>query len=141
MEHSECVFCQIVNSKINAEIIYERDNIIVFLDNDPINEGHILIIPKDHLLDLDDLPICLAEEIMNLATLLVKVLKNIYIPDGYSIMQNGGKFNDIGHFHLHVFPRYIEDQFGWTCSDSVFPTDESVGKIIKSELNSIMKKY
>lgn len=37
--------------------------------------------------------------------------KKIYNPNGYSIMQNGGKFNDVGHYHMHLFPRYIKDDF------------------------------
>ena len=41
---------------------------------------------------------------------IVSALKEIYKPTGYSIMQNGGEFNDIGHYHLPIFPRYVGDE-------------------------------
>lgn len=44
---------------------------------------------------------------------IVSALKDIYKSNGYSIMQNGGEFNDIGHYHLHIFQRYKGDVFGW----------------------------
>lgn len=44
---------------------------------------------------------------------IVTALKEIFLPDGYSVMQNGGEFNDVGHYHLHIFPRYKDDGFSW----------------------------
>jgi diadenosine tetraphosphate (Ap4A) HIT family hydrolase len=110
----DCVFCQIANGEKKTHMIYEDELICSFLDLDPINPGHILIIPKKHYLDLDELdePTLLA--IIMHTRNLVEVLKKAFIPGGYSIMQNGGEFNDVGHFHMHVFPRYNGDGFGWT---------------------------
>lgn len=48
---------------------------------------------------------------------VTSVIKKVFKADGYSIMQNGGYFNDIGHYHMHVFPRYRGDGFGWTYGD------------------------
>lgn len=45
---------------------------------------------------------------------LSMALKECYSPDGISIMQNGGYFHDANHYHMHVFPRYKNDGFGWT---------------------------
>ena len=41
-------------------------------------------------------------------------------------MQNGGKFNDVGHYHLHIFPRYTQDGFGWTAADRQFDYSQEV---------------
>lgn len=103
--NNSCIFCRIANREILAEIIYEDETIISFLDIEPINEGHILIIPKKHYLDLDEIDEDTAVHIMKFAAKITKVLKRMYNPDGYSIMQNGGYFNDVGHYHMHVFPR------------------------------------
>ncbi|SCG83690.1 HIT family protein [Proteiniborus sp. DW1] len=84
---------------------------------DSINSGHLLIIPKEHYIDLDDLDEDVATHIMKFAMKATRVLKEIFKPDGYSIMQNGGTFNDVGHYHMHVFPRYKGDGFGWTYSE------------------------
>lgn len=130
-----CVFCDIANKKINAYIVYESDNIIAFLDSDPINEGHILLIPKKHYLDVDELPRELLTEIMETSQKLVTAIKKVYKPAGYSIMQNGGVFNDIGHYHLHIFPRYNEDGFGWTSSDKTFDYSQDVADKIRTAID------
>lgn len=128
-----CVFCDIANKKINTYTVYENDNIIAFLDYDPINEGHILLIPKKHYLDVDELPKELLTEIMETSQKLVTAIKKVYKPAGYSIMQNGGAFNDVGHYHLHIFPRYIGDGFGWASSDKAFDYSQDVAdKITKA---------
>ena len=107
-----CVFCDIVNKKSDAYVVYENDKVVAFLDNDPINEGHILLVPKKHYLDIDEIPIDILNEIMKISKKIVNVLKKIYKLVGYSIMQNGGIFNDVGHYHMHIFPRYYNDGFG-----------------------------
>ncbi|MGO1368817.1 MAG: HIT family protein [Senegalia sp. (in: firmicutes)] len=110
----DCIFCKIIEGEIKSNIIYEDELVVVFLDIDPINKGHLLIVPKNHKLDLDELSIEESTRIMDISKIMVKLLKKEFNLDGYSIMQNGGEFNDIGHFHLHVFPRYKNDGFGWT---------------------------
>lgn len=108
-----CIFCDIVSKNIDAYVVCENDKVIAFLDNDPINEGHILLSPKKHYLDIDDIPNDILREIMIVSKKLVKALKKVYKIEGYSIMQNGGIFNDIGHYHIHIFPRYSNDGFGF----------------------------
>jgi len=128
-----CIFCDIANNKNDAFIVYESNNIMAFLDCDPINEGHILLIPKKHYLDVDELPSELLAEIMSISQKIVKALTSTYKPDGYSIMQNGGIFNDVGHYHLHIFPRYSEDGFGWTYSEKHSDCSREVaGKIAQA---------
>ena len=112
--NEDCIFCKIMKKEKNAGIIYEDEKIISFLDIDPINNGHLLVIPKKHSLDLDDLDEEIAIHIMKFSIRATRILKKIFNPDGYSIMQNGGYFNDIGHYHMHIFPRYKNDGFGWT---------------------------
>jgi len=112
-----CLFCKIVRKEIPAEIIYEDEIILSFLDIDPINHGHLLIIPKMHFLDLDELDEETAVHIMKFSIKATIALKKIFKPEGYSIMQNGGYFNDIGHYHMHIFPRYKSDGFGWTYNE------------------------
>ena len=130
---TNCIFCKIVEKKLESNIVYESNNIIAFLDIDPINEGHVLIVPKKHYLDIEELPKNILEEIMELSQKTVRALKKIYNPSGYSIMQNGGKFNDIGHFHLHIFPRYQNDGFGWKCNESTINVSKEISdKISKA---------
>jgi histidine triad (HIT) family protein len=114
----DCVFCQIAIGEIKSNMIYEDELICSFLDLDPINPGHILIIPKKHLLDVDDVDEESLIAIMKHSQDIVRVMKKAFNPAGYSIMQNGGEFNDVGHYHMHVFPRYKGDSFGWTYGET-----------------------
>ncbi len=123
-----------MNKEIESNIIYESNNIIAFLDIDPMNEGHVLIVPKKHHLDIEELPIKVLNEIMELSQRIVKALKTIYNPKGYSIMQNGGEFNDIGHFHLHIFPRYQNDGFDWNFNENDIKVSQEIANNIKKEL-------
>ena len=129
-----CVFCDIVKRNIPVNSVYEDDEVMAFLDSDPINEGHVLLIPKEHYLDADEMPEELHTHIMLVSRRLIKAIKAAYRPQGYSIMQNGGEFNDIGHYHLHIFPRYTGDGFGWTASDEEKELSREIALRITSQL-------
>lgn len=109
----QCQFCNLANGIEFANIVYQTDFVCCFLDIDPIHEGHTLIVPKKHILDVEETDEATRLDIMNAAALLSTALKKHYSPDGVSIMQNGGYFNDVNHYHMHVFPRYKNDGFGW----------------------------
>lgn len=82
-----CNFCKIINKEKKGNIVYENDLVCCFLAEEPINEGHMLITPKKHYLDLDQMDDEVAIEIMRVSKIMVKVLKDTYKSDGYSIMQ------------------------------------------------------
>lgn len=102
-----------------ANILYEDEEVMIVLDIEPISMGHALILPKTVYRDLDDLPEPLMHKIMKLARIYVNILKETVSPMGYSIMQNGGAFNELDQFHLHVFPRFSKEEFAWTYSETV----------------------
>ena len=129
-----CTFCKIANKEIESNIVYESNNIIAFLDIDPINEGHILIVPKEHYLDIDEIPKELLTQLLDITQKIVVAIKKTYNPNGYSIMQNGGEFNDIGHFHLHIFPRYQNDGFGWKCNENEINVSQEIASNIRKAL-------
>jgi histidine triad (HIT) family protein len=108
---------QIVAREIDAAIVYESEKIIAFADHDPINLGHILICPIHPYETFIDLPSEVHEEIAYVAKDLYRRLENLFKPDGISFIQNNGKFNDLSHYHLHIFPRFHGDGFGWQSSN------------------------
>jgi histidine triad (HIT) family protein len=109
----DCLGCKLANSILPSNIVFENELITCFLDIAPLNEGHILILPKGHFLDLDDLDDITSIMIIKTSAFLSKAIKSLYKPDGITIIQNGGKFNDLGHYHMHVIPRYEFDGFSW----------------------------
>lgn len=114
----ECVFCEILKGSLPANVIYDDKYLQIILDIEPINEGHLLVLPKIHTDSIDKLPDEMLFAITKATKKCVQALKKCYLADGYSIMQNGGKFCDFGHCHMHVFPRYKGDGFGWTYGNS-----------------------
>lgn len=113
MLKSSCLGCQLANKEIETNKIYENDLVTCILDIAPLNEGHILILPKRHYHDIDDLDEITANEIMKTSILLARLLKSHFQLDGVTIIQNNGKFNDLSHYHMHIFPRYDSDGFAW----------------------------
>lgn len=129
----ECVFCN--KEQIKTDFVYEDKFVMAFMDMDPINEGHVLLVPKQHYLDVDEIPDELLAHLMIVSKKILKALKEIYRPDGYSIMQDGGAFNDIGHYHLHIFPRYVDDGFSWNFSNEEKAVNSEIAERIRKQLN------
>lgn len=109
----ECIGCRLANKLLDSHTVYEDDFVICLLDIAPLNEGHVLILPKIHYVEVDELDEITANSIMKASATIAKALKKQFEPDGISIIQNGGRFNDLTHYHMHVFPRYEGDGFAW----------------------------
>lgn len=109
----DCLGCKLANSLVESQIVYEDDRLTCLLDIAPLNEGHVLILPKQHYHDIDELDEITAADIMKTSQHIAKGLKATFEPDGITIIQNNGHFNDLTHYHMHVFPRYQSDGFAW----------------------------
>lgn len=123
---SSCIACCISKRITPSCIIYETAQLICFLDHDPINVGHVLICPKEHYVNITDLPDPLISESFILAKKIAKHLELSLRCDGVSLLQNNGIFNDLGHFHLHVFPRFLNDGFSWVASSEKIKSMEEL---------------
>lgn len=138
MENNECIFCKIISKTLDSNIVYEDDLICCFLDIEPINEGHVLIVPKKHKHNIDEIDDEVLSTMMNLLKQISIIFKNVYSCQGYTIMQNGGDFTDFRHFHIHIFPRYKDDGFNWICKEeNNINNQEFVRDILKENLNLI----
>ena len=105
-KNPDCVFCKIVKKEIPAEIIYEDDSLISFLDINPVNKGHILLIPKEHYPWMTDLPDALLSKIYTKAKHLMEKIKTALKADFVVLSVVG---IDVPHFHIHLLPRYNDD--------------------------------
>jgi diadenosine tetraphosphate (Ap4A) HIT family hydrolase len=109
-----CLGCDLANEKLPVHTVYEDELVCCFLDIDPFNEGHILILPKRHVEELTELTHEETLAIMDAAKLISLKLNTCLKPDGITINQNGGIFSDLTHLHMHVIPRYENDGFTWS---------------------------
>ncbi|WP_117584425.1 HIT family protein [Bacillus wiedmannii] len=107
----ECLGCKLANEEEIIYKIYEDDYVTCFLDHEPFYSGHTLIVPKQHVVEVDELDDVVAKSIMDASKIIAKAIKALYGPDGITICQNGGIFNELTHYHMHVVPRYKERSF------------------------------
>lgn len=106
----ECVFCKIIKGEIPSYTIYEDEIVKVFLDINPLSVGHMLIIPKNHYENLDDIDMNTLTHINEISKKMHDLLKEKLNVDGMSIVQNNGDVQDVKHYHMHIKPYYNEDK-------------------------------
>lgn len=110
MECDECVFCKIIKGKIPSYTLYEDKIVKAFLDVNPDSNGHMLIIPKKHILDLNEIDEDTLSHIMSIAKRYRLILEEKLEIDGLTLIQNNGMIQEVKHFHLHLKPYYKEKQ-------------------------------
>ena len=103
-----CIFCKIVKKEIPCAQVFENGNFLAFLDIQPVADGHLLIIPKRHIVWMQDAPDDTIADIFRLAKKLMLAVKN-GIGCDYVQLSIVGK--DVPHFHIHLIPRYFNDGF------------------------------
>lgn len=102
-----CIFCKIINNEIPSYTVYEDDIVKVFLDVNPISVGHLLIIPKEHVLDVNEIDLNILSHINKISKDMYKLLKEKLNFDGLKLVQNNGNIQEVKHYHLHLIPNYI----------------------------------
>lgn len=111
MKDDNCIFCKISNGEIASTTIYEDEAFRVILDLAPATRGHALILPKNHYADLFQLPEDTARDAIALAKKMGAVMVDRLQADGFNLVQNNGEAagQTVFHFHLHMIPRYKND--------------------------------
>ena len=114
MRDEHCIFCKIANGEIPSTTVYEDDDFRVILDLSPASKGHALILPKEHYANLYELPDEAASKVLIVAKNVVAKMTKALGCDGYNLVQNNGEAagQTVFHFHMHLIPRYKEDQVG-----------------------------
>jgi ATP adenylyltransferase len=110
----DCVFCSLLQLKDDekALIVHRATHCFVLLNSFPYTSGHVMVIPYQHVDQLQKLPAPAAEEMMALTQRLEGVLRDLYRPDGLNLGMNLGKAAGAGvagHIHMHVLPRWVAD--------------------------------
>jgi histidine triad (HIT) family protein len=111
---AECVFCAIVAGEAEASIVHEDDQVVAFMDLGAVTPGHVLVVPRLHAVGLEDLDEDTGAHVWRVGHRIGRALRrsglrcegvNIFLADGEAA------FQEIFHFHLHVFPRFQGDSF------------------------------
>ncbi len=108
-----CIFCELPKrSDEEAHIVYRGQHCFIILNAFPYTSGHVMIVPYQHLDQLQNLPAEASHEMMALAQRTESVLRDLYRPDGVNLGMNIGKAAGAGiagHIHMHVLPRWLAD--------------------------------
>ncbi|MCK4666086.1 HIT domain-containing protein [Candidatus Dependentiae bacterium] len=129
---STCIFCDIIEKKSPASIVYEDEIVLAFLDINPVTKGHLLVIPKKHFRIFTDLDETTASHLFEITLKLSKAIResdlnceglNLFLAEEQIAMQK------VFHAHIHLIPRYHNDGFGIKANFTMYP--------LRKELNTI----
>lgn len=126
----ECLFCKIINKQIPAKTVYEDEKVLVFLDINPVSDGHLLIIPKKHIKNVLELPKDRAADMVEIIqTKIYPLLKDKLQIDGMTVIQNNEYGQEVPHYHIHIIPRYQKDGIKTVRKQQLLPIDEIEKKL------------
>lgn len=112
MSIENCIFCKIARKDLPAKIVYENNAVLAFLDIFPISDGHTIVIPKNHYLNIESIPIEELNNTIESVKFVATLIHNRLNIDGYNILQNNFQAAGqvISHFHVHIIPRSLNDK-------------------------------
>lgn len=104
---AECTFCRIIAGQLPAEVVYEDETVIAFLDNAPLERGHTLVVPKQHARNLFDIDPELAAQVTRAVARIAQPIMASVGADGLNVNQNNeaAAGQVIFHYHVHLIPR------------------------------------
>jgi histidine triad (HIT) family protein len=128
----DCVFCDIVAGKAAASLVHEDELSLAIMTIGPVNPGHVLVLPKRHAPYLADLGEATGMHLFRVAMRVAAAIRrsgvrcegiNLFLADGEAA------FQEVFHFHLHVFPRFAGDSFSIAADWSVHPARAELDEI------------
>lgn len=136
MTDENCIFCKIIAGEIPSTAVYEDDDFRAILDVNPAARGHVIILPKKHAANIFELEDEEAAKIFPVAKKIATALKKTYQCDGVNVLQNNGEAagQTVFHLHVHVIPRYYDDDVNIMWKPGETPDLEVVAEEIKKNL-------
>ncbi len=107
----DCLFCKIIRGEIPSRKVYEDKDSVAFLDINPANPGHTLVMPKKHAENIFDADDELLGRVIVAAKVISKKIKESLNADGINVIQNNGRHAGqiVNHIHFHIIPRFAND--------------------------------
>jgi len=130
-----CIFCKIIEGEIPSYKVYEDEHVMAFLDISQLTKGHTLVVPKKHVKNIYEMDQELASIVFQSVPKIANALKKAFNPIGLNIINNNEKpHQSVDHFHIHLVPRYEDDEFRM---DFINHQDQYENKDYESVLNKI----
>ncbi|MBX3393740.1 MAG: HIT family protein [Phycisphaerae bacterium] len=115
MNDPNCIFCRIATAQIPAARVFENERAVAILDISPLAEGHLLLIPKQHVPDIRGISPADLGELTGVLPRLVTAVMNATGATGANVLQNTGASSGqaVFHLHFHIIPRVESDALGY----------------------------
>ena len=99
-----CIFCKIINGDIPAQRVYEDDDMLIIKDLNPQAEIHLLLLPKEHYADIEEMSDEQAQTLARCIKKLSGMTKQLGLEEGFRLVSNKGKHGcqSVGHLHIHI---------------------------------------
>jgi histidine triad (HIT) family protein len=112
---TDCVFCKLRDGQIPSLRIFEDDKTLAFMDINPLNSGHCLVMTKSHAATLFEVEVADLQAAIASAQRVALAIRDGLKPDGLNLLQANGAaaFQSVAHFHLHLIPRWNNDGKGF----------------------------
>lgn len=109
MTDDTCLFCRIVSEEMEAAVVYEDEDVVVFLDHRPLFPGHCLVVPRKHFETLVELPENSIGSFFTRVQLMSKAVERAMEAEGTFVAMNNRVSQSVPHLHVHVVPRKRKD--------------------------------
>lgn len=108
---SNCVFCKVAAWETPSQRVYEDDKYIAFLDINPINFGHTLIIPREHYANFQEAPAEVVADMVRIGQKIAPAIMEAMNAKAFNVVFNSGEEagQAVHHVHMHIIPRYGDD--------------------------------
>lgn len=137
----ECIFCKIAAKEIPASVLYEDDDVMVFMDIGPIIKGHALVIPRRHYDPVTETPDEILVKLHLCAKKIAGAQMNGLGADGVNIVQNNGRAagQEVPHIHVHVIPRFSDDGHHWNWNAKSYEDLKEMEKLAEKMRNQLQE--
>jgi len=128
---ADCIFCSILEGKLDAYFVYRGRGVAVFLDKYPVSRGHLLVVPESHYEGVHDAPPEVAARVWTAASAIARFYRERLGAPGVNVVTNSGSVAGqvVFHFHVHVIPRWGPTRGFWGGRHEL--TEEEAGEVLE----------
>ena len=125
-----CTFCAIASGALEAAVVLDAPDVVAFLDSRPLFPGHTLIVPRVHVVTIEDLPGPLAEPMLDAVKRIARAQRSALGAEGTFVAANNVVSQSVPHLHFHVVPRRKGDGLrGFFWPRSRYADDEEMERV------------
>lgn len=140
---ADCVFCKIVAKEIPANVVFEDEHTLAFMDLGQVNPGHVLVATKAHVENVFGLDDAQAGAVMRTVARVARASRAAFGAPGLNLFQANGKAGaqTVFHFHVHVLPRWENDgmSLAWPAKNPPRETLQEYGEKIRAALAAVTR--